>query len=63
MDWLVRYHEAVLLWIVAIMMTACSTTFYHSPVMAILMRVSALIFVIAGVIVMRVVRKEEQYDN
>lgn len=63
MDWLVRYHEAVLLWIAAIMMLACSTTFYHAPVMGILVKASAIVFVVAGVVVLRVVRREKEYDD
>lgn len=61
MNWLVRHHEAILLWICAVMLEACSTTFYHAPAAGVVMKAATIIFIIAGVIVMQ--KEGEEYDD
>ena len=61
MDWIVRHHEALLLWMTAIAMEATSITCYHSPVLGVVLKVAALMFVITGVVVMK--KEDEEYDE
>ena len=60
MDWIIRHHTAVLLWITALSAYAAGTTCYHSPALGVILKVAALALIIVGVIE---ARKEYDYGE
>ena len=61
MDWMIRHHEAVLLWITAVAAHAAATTCYHAPACGVLLRALAFVLLIAGFV--EAIRKEDEYDE
>lgn len=51
MNWIIRHHESVLLWLAALAMYFAGTTCYQEPALGIAVKAFAAVIAIVGVIV------------